>query len=61
MNRRMKARMGTPKAMTATAHTLARIIYRMVTTQQPYDTAIFQKQEERRRNQKSAQGNRISK
>ncbi len=54
MNRRMKARMGTPKAMTATAHTLARIIYRMVTTQQPCDTAIFQKQEERRRNQKSA-------
>jgi hypothetical protein len=36
----MKARMGTPKAMTATAHKLARIIYHMVTTQQPYDTTI---------------------
>ena len=52
--RRMKARMGTPKAMTATAHKLARIIYHMVTTQQPYDTTIFQKQEERRRQQRSA-------
>src|ERR1035437_5355060 len=52
--RRMKARMGTPKAMTATAHKLARIIYHMVTTQQPYDTTIFQKQEERRQHQKSA-------
>ncbi len=34
---RMKARMGVPKAMTATAHKLARIIYYMVTTQQEYD------------------------
>jgi hypothetical protein len=50
----MKARMGTPKAMTATAHNLARIVCHMVTTQQPYDTTIFQKQEERRLHQKSA-------
>jgi hypothetical protein len=49
----MKARMGTPKAMTATAHKLARIVYHMVTSQQPYDTTIFQKQEERRTLQKS--------
>ena len=51
--RRMKARMGTPKAMTATAHKLARIVYHMVTSQQPYDTTIFQQQEERRTLQKS--------
>jgi hypothetical protein len=51
--RRMKARMGTPKAMTATAHKLARIVYHMVTSQQPYDTTIFQEQEERRTLQKS--------
>ena len=38
--RRMKARMGTPKAMTATAHKLARIVYYMITTQQEYD-ALF--------------------
>jgi len=46
-------RMGTPKAMTATAHKLARIIYYMVTTQQEYDATTFQKQEEHRRHQKS--------
>jgi transposase len=52
--RRMKARMGTPKAMTATAHKLVRIIFHMITTRQPYDATIFQKQEERRHHQKSA-------
>ncbi len=52
--RRMKARMGAPKAMTATAHKLARIIYHMVTTQQEYDATVFQQQEQRRRVQKSA-------
>jgi hypothetical protein len=46
--------MGTPKAMTATAHKLARIIFHVITTQQPYDTTIFQKLEERRQRQKSA-------
>jgi molybdopterin-guanine dinucleotide biosynthesis protein A len=50
----MKSRMGVPKAMTATTNKLARIIYHMVTTQQEYDSAIFQKQEQRRRQQKSA-------
>jgi hypothetical protein len=49
----MKARMGTPKAMTATAHKLAHIIYHMLSTQQPYNATIFQKQEEYRRHQKS--------
>ena len=52
--RRMKARMGAPKAMTATAHNLARIVYHMVTTQQEYDATVFQQQEQRRRLQKSA-------
>lgn len=52
--RRMKARMGVPKAMTAAAHKLARIIYHMVTTQQEYEATIFQKQEQHRRQQKSA-------
>jgi transposase len=52
--RRMKARMGAPKAMTATAHKLARIVYHMVTTQQEYDATVFQLQEQRRRLQKSA-------
>lgn len=52
--RRMKARMGVPKAMTATAHKLARIVYHMVTTRQEYDATIFQHQEQHRRQQKSA-------
>ncbi len=45
--RRMKARMGTPKAMTVAAHKLARILYHLITTQQEYDATIFQEQERR--------------
>jgi transposase len=52
--RRMKARMGAPKAMTATAHKLARIVYHMVTAQQEYDATVFQQQEQRRQLRKSA-------
>jgi transposase len=35
--RRMRAKLGAPKAITAAAHKLARIIYHMVTTRQAYD------------------------
>ena len=52
--RRMKARMGTPKAMTAAAHKLARIVYHMVTKQQEYDTTVFQDQERRTQDRKRA-------
>ncbi len=45
--RRMKARLGTPKAMTAAAHKLARIVYHMITTHQEYDTTVFQELERR--------------
>ena len=34
--RRMRAKLGAPKAITATAHKLARIVYHLITTQQPY-------------------------
>jgi hypothetical protein len=34
---KMKARMGTPKAMTKSVHKLARIVYHAVTNQQEYD------------------------
>lgn len=34
--RRMRARLGAPKAITATAHKLARIFYRMLTTKKPF-------------------------
>jgi hypothetical protein len=36
----MRAKLGSPKAITATAHKLARIIYHMVTTRQAYDETI---------------------
>ena len=52
--RRMRARLGAPKALTATAHKLARIIYHLITTQQPYDEGIFalaEQDQQRRREQ----------
>lgn len=51
--RRMRAKLGAPKALTAAAHKLARIIYHLLTTRQPYDESVFAQQEElhRRRTQ----------
>ncbi len=34
--RRMRAKLGAPAAITATAHKLARIVYHLITTRQPY-------------------------
>ena len=34
--RRMRAKLGAPKAITATAHKLARIVYHLLTTCEPY-------------------------
>jgi transposase len=50
--RRMKARFGPPKAITAVAHKLARIVYHMITRQQEYDATIFQEQERRVRDRR---------
>ena len=47
--RRMRAKLGAPKAITAAAHKLARIIYHMVTTRQAYDETIFALQEQHNR------------
>ena len=47
--RQQRARHGAPKAIKNTAHKLARIFYRLVTTRQPYDQSVFLKLE--RRNQ----------
>ena len=44
--RRMRARHGTPKAITATAHKLARIIYYLLKNRTSFDESIFAKQEE---------------
>jgi hypothetical protein len=43
--RRMRAKLGAPKAITATAHKLARIIYHMLTTRKPYDEGVFERLE----------------
>jgi transposase len=50
--RRLKARLGAPKAITAVAHKLARIIYHMITTQQDYDVTVFQDNERRAQERK---------
>jgi transposase len=39
--RRMRAKFGAPKAITATAHKLARILYHMLTTRESYDESVF--------------------
>jgi len=45
--RRMRAKLGAPKAITATAHRLARILYHLLTTRQPYDETQVAAAEER--------------
>lgn len=45
--RRLKARLGAPKAITAMAHKLARIIYVMITKRCAYDQTLFAKAEQR--------------
>jgi len=43
--RRMRTRLGAPKAITATAHKLARIIYHLIKNQKPFDETVFAEQE----------------
>lgn len=43
--RRLRARLGAPKAITAAAHKLARIFFHLVTTRQPYDETVFAQNE----------------
>ena len=52
--RRMRARLGAPKAIIAAAHKLARILYHMVTTGQEYDESRFAA--DQRRYQKRLEG-----
>jgi len=47
--RRMRVRLGTPAAITAAAHKLARILYHLITTRQPYQESTFAVMEERSR------------
>ncbi len=48
-HRKMRARLGAAQAITATAHKLARIVFHLLTTGQPYDESIFAAEEQRRR------------
>jgi transposase len=50
--RRLKARLGTPKAITATAHKIARIFYQLWTTRQSYQDAGAQYYEQQYRQRK---------
>jgi len=44
--RRMKRKLGGPEAVTATAHKLARIVYRMLRTKEAYNESVFLKCDE---------------
>ncbi len=50
--RRWKARLGTPKAISAMAHKLARILWHLLKYQEPYDPAVLAKAEEKNRQKK---------
>ena len=43
--RRLRARLSPPKAITAMAHQLARIIWTLITRQVPFDLSLFAEQE----------------
>jgi transposase len=45
--RSMRARLGAPKAITATAHKLARILYHLLTTGSAYDESVFDQQQQK--------------
>ncbi len=47
--RRMRAKLGAPKAITAAAHKLARIVYHLLTTRETYDDSVFERAEEKYR------------
>jgi hypothetical protein len=44
--RRLRAKLGAPKALTAMAHQLARIIWALIIRQVPFDLSIFALQEQ---------------
>jgi len=52
--RRWKARLGAPKAITAMAHKLARVLWHLLKFKQEFDWSVFQKEEEKMKRQKLA-------
>jgi hypothetical protein len=45
--RPMRTKLGAPKAVTAAAHKLARIVFHLIKTREPYDDSVFAKAEHR--------------
>jgi hypothetical protein len=43
--RRLRARLGAPKAITALAHQYARIIWHLLTYHEPFELSVFAEQE----------------
>jgi transposase len=50
--RRWKARLGSPKAITAMAHKLARILWHLLKYKQPFNPEVFAKEEEKMKRKK---------
>ena len=44
--RRITRKLGKAQAITATAHKLARIVFHLLSTKQPYDESVFQRYEQ---------------
>jgi len=47
--RSMRARLGAPQAITATAHKLARILYHLLTTSSAYDETVFAQEQQKQK------------
>jgi transposase len=52
--RRWKARMGAPKAITARAHKLARVLWHLLKFKQAFDWKVFAQEEEKMKRKKLA-------
>ena len=50
--RRWKARLGSPKAITAMAHKLARVLWHLLKFKEPFNPAVFQKEEQKMKRKK---------
>jgi transposase len=58
--RRWKARLGSPKAITAMAHKLARVLWHLLKFKQPYNPEVFAKEEEKMKRKKLARLHNIA-
>ena len=47
--RRMRAKLGTAQAITATAHKIARVLYHVLLTKEPYAETVFHRSDEHAR------------